>query len=47
MTPSRRRALLDWASRNNAAVIEDDYEGEFRLKVGHSKLCKRWMWQAG
>ena len=26
----RRLALLDWASRNNAWVIEDDYDGEYR-----------------
>ena len=26
----RRLALLDWAVRNNAWVIEDDYDGEYR-----------------
>jgi GntR family transcriptional regulator/MocR family aminotransferase len=26
----RRMALLDWATRNNAWVIEDDYDGEYR-----------------
>jgi GntR family transcriptional regulator / MocR family aminotransferase len=26
----RRLALLDWASQNNAWVIEDDYDGEYR-----------------
>jgi GntR family transcriptional regulator / MocR family aminotransferase len=26
----RRLALLDWASRNNAWIIEDDYDGEYR-----------------
>lgn len=26
----RRRELLRWASRNNAAVVEDDYDTEFR-----------------
>jgi GntR family transcriptional regulator/MocR family aminotransferase len=26
----RRLALLDWAGRNNAWVIEDDYDGEYR-----------------
>jgi GntR family transcriptional regulator / MocR family aminotransferase len=31
MTLARRRALLDWADRNDAAIIEDDYEGEFRF----------------
>ncbi|KRB11539.1 PLP-dependent aminotransferase family protein [Lysobacter sp. Root690] len=28
---SRRRALLDFARRRNAIVIEDDYDGEFRF----------------
>jgi GntR family transcriptional regulator / MocR family aminotransferase len=27
---SRRVALLEWARRANAAIIEDDYDGEFR-----------------
>ena len=27
---SRRLALLEWARRNNAWVIEDDYDGEYR-----------------
>jgi GntR family transcriptional regulator/MocR family aminotransferase len=31
MTLPRRRALLAWAERNNAAVIEDDYDSEFRF----------------
>jgi GntR family transcriptional regulator/MocR family aminotransferase len=26
----RRLALLDWARRNNAWIIEDDYDGEYR-----------------
>jgi GntR family transcriptional regulator/MocR family aminotransferase len=26
----RRMALLDWAAQNNAWVIEDDYDGEYR-----------------
>jgi GntR family transcriptional regulator/MocR family aminotransferase len=26
----RRLALLDWATRNNAWLIEDDYDGEYR-----------------
>jgi len=29
---SRRVALLDWARRAGAVVIEDDYDGEFRYK---------------
>jgi len=28
----RRVALLDWARRRNAVVIEDDYDGEFRYE---------------
>jgi GntR family transcriptional regulator/MocR family aminotransferase len=27
---SRRLTLLDWATRNNAWIIEDDYDGEYR-----------------
>jgi GntR family transcriptional regulator/MocR family aminotransferase len=30
LTLSRRMALLDWAARNNAWIIEDDYDGEYR-----------------
>lgn len=31
MTPPRRQALLAWAERNNAAIIEDDYDSEFKF----------------
>ena len=31
MSLPRRRELLDWAERNNAAIIEDDYDSEFRF----------------
>jgi len=31
MTPLRRQALLTWADRNNAAIIEDDYDSEFKF----------------
>jgi GntR family transcriptional regulator / MocR family aminotransferase len=31
MSLSRRLALLDWAKRANAYVIEDDYDSEFRF----------------
>jgi GntR family transcriptional regulator/MocR family aminotransferase len=31
MTLSRRHALLNWADRNDAAIIEDDYDSEFRF----------------
>ena len=30
MTMRRRLALLDWARRNDAWIIEDDYDSEFR-----------------
>ncbi|MFF3257123.1 PLP-dependent aminotransferase family protein [Actinacidiphila glaucinigra] len=30
MTARRRRALIDWAQRRDAFVIEDDYDAEFR-----------------
>lgn len=29
LSPARRRSLLDWAARENALIIEDDYDGEF------------------
>lgn len=32
MTLERRLALLDWAQRNGALIIEDDYDGEFRFE---------------
>ena len=31
MTLPRRRSLLAWAERNGAAIIEDDYDSEFRF----------------
>ncbi|MBR0555509.1 PLP-dependent aminotransferase family protein [Ciceribacter sp. L1K23] len=31
LTMSRRMALIDWARRNGAFVIEDDYDSEFRF----------------
>lgn len=31
MTLPRRQALLAWAERNNTAIIEDDYDSEFRF----------------
>jgi GntR family transcriptional regulator / MocR family aminotransferase len=31
MTLPRRQALLAWAERHNAAIIEDDYDSEFRF----------------
>jgi len=29
----RRRALIEWAFRNDALILEDDYDGEFRYDV--------------
>ena len=29
---SRRLALLDWAKRTSAVIVEDDYDGEFRYE---------------
>lgn len=31
MTMARRAALLDWAERRDAWILEDDYDGEFRF----------------
>ncbi|MCM3060929.1 PLP-dependent aminotransferase family protein, partial [Bacillus subtilis] len=32
MTLERRVALLEWAQRRRAVIIEDDYDGEFRFE---------------
>jgi GntR family transcriptional regulator / MocR family aminotransferase len=34
MSLSRRYALLDWACRSNAWILEDDYDSEFRYGAG-------------
>ena len=34
MTTSRRMALLAWADEHGAAIIEDDYDSEFRYGAG-------------
>ncbi|ROO85731.1 GntR family transcriptional regulator [Actinocorallia herbida] len=31
MAPARRAAVLDWADRHDACVVEDDYDSEFRF----------------
>lgn len=31
LSAERRRALLDFATRNGAVIVEDDYDGEFRF----------------
>jgi GntR family transcriptional regulator / MocR family aminotransferase len=33
MSLARRHALLDWAGRRQAAVVEDDYDSEFRFSA--------------
>jgi GntR family transcriptional regulator/MocR family aminotransferase len=33
MSLSRRRALLAWAEQNDAAIVEDDYDSEFRFEA--------------
>ncbi|WP_460452588.1 MocR-like pyridoxine biosynthesis transcription factor PdxR [Alsobacter sp. SYSU BS001988] len=30
LSATRRRALVEWATRNDAQVVEDDYDGEYR-----------------
>jgi GntR family transcriptional regulator/MocR family aminotransferase len=30
LAPERRLALIDWAARRKAVLIEDDYDAEFR-----------------
>jgi len=32
MSLSRRRALLTWAEQNHSAIVEDDYDSEFRYE---------------
>jgi len=33
MSPGRRRELLGWAGRRPAAIVEDDYDSEFRFSA--------------
>jgi GntR family transcriptional regulator / MocR family aminotransferase len=33
LSAGRRRALLDWAARSGAVIVEDDYDGEYRHGV--------------
>jgi GntR family transcriptional regulator / MocR family aminotransferase len=40
MTLSRRRALLAWADRNDAAIVEDDYDSEFRFEARPTEPLK-------
>ena len=39
---ARRRSLLDWAARENALIIEDDYDGEFGYQ-GQRVQCLQGM----
>ena len=32
MSPARRRALIEFAARTGAVIVEDDYDGEFRYE---------------
>jgi GntR family transcriptional regulator/MocR family aminotransferase len=34
MSPRRRRALIEFARRHGAVIVEDDYDGEFRFGTG-------------
>jgi GntR family transcriptional regulator/MocR family aminotransferase len=38
MSAERRTRLLDWASREDAIIVEDDYEGEMALENGATAL---------
>ncbi len=39
----RRRQLLDWAARQQAWIIEDDYDSEFRYQGKPLPPLKAWM----
>jgi GntR family transcriptional regulator/MocR family aminotransferase len=42
MAPSRRRELLEWATKNESWIIEDDYDSEFRYS-GHPQPSLQGM----
>ncbi|MFD1731014.1 hypothetical protein ACFSC4_07900 [Deinococcus malanensis] len=43
MSLPRRLALLEWAERHDALIVEDDYDGEFR----YGAPCRHWpAWTA-
>ena len=42
LAPERRTALLDWAARRNAVVIEDDYDSEYRYDREPIGTCRAW-----
>lgn len=33
LSASRRRALLEWSARTGAAIVEDDYDSEYRYSI--------------
>jgi len=37
MSPARRAALLTWARRRGAVIIEDDYDSEFRFREARER----------
>jgi GntR family transcriptional regulator / MocR family aminotransferase len=40
MSAPRRKALIDFARRHHAVIIEDDYDGEFRFENGSLEALK-------
>lgn len=40
MSLSRRLALLEWASRERAWIVEDHFDSEYRTRGDRSRLCK-------
>ena len=46
MPLQRRLQLLDWAEKNNAYIIEDDYDGELRYD-GHPVAALKSLDQQG
>ena len=40
MSLERRMAVLKWAARAGAFIIEDDYDSEYRFTGGPSLLCR-------
>ena len=39
----RRRALLDWARRAQAWIVEDDYDCDCVSIGSHCLACTRWI----
>lgn len=36
------RLLLDWATRQDAWIVEDDYDSEFSYTGNQSRRCAAW-----